>query len=141
MYLDSAYVAKYYVNERDSDSVRRVIIGASSLFTSEWSSVEVVCAFHRHFRQGSLSAHQYGDLWRAFREHIEDGLWSLVPINSKLLARAAASLRSLPTSVFLRSGDAIQLVSAQESGGDEIWTSDRHILAAAGHFGLKGRPV
>jgi predicted nucleic acid-binding protein len=41
----------------------------------------------------------------------------------------------------LRAGDAIHIVSAVEAGFNEIWTNDRHLLAAAAHFGLKGRCV
>ncbi|MBZ5727663.1 MAG: hypothetical protein LAP87_22025 [Acidobacteriia bacterium] len=36
-------------------------------------------------------------------------------------------------------GDAAHLATAQEMGEREIWTSDRHLLAAASHFGLEGR--
>ena len=33
------------------------------------------------------------------------------------------------------------LVTAADSGFTEIWTNDRHMLAAAPHFGLAGRSV
>jgi predicted nucleic acid-binding protein len=46
---------------------------------------------------------------------------------------------TLPPAVFLRAGDAVQLVSALEAGEPEVWTNDRRMLAAAPHFGLVGR--
>jgi hypothetical protein len=37
--------------------------------------------------------------------------------------------------------DALHLVTAADSGFVEVWTNDRHMLAAAPHFGLVGRSV
>ena len=139
MYLDSAYIAKYYLNERDAEAVRRLIQGAESLVSSEWSLVEVTCAFHRHLRQGHLTTSQYQDLSRAFRKHIREELWILIPLTSRLLSRVSAAMDSLTSHVYLRSGDAVQLITAQDAGESEVWTSDCHMLAAAPHFGLTGR--
>ncbi|HEY6732966.1 MAG TPA: hypothetical protein VI256_04100, partial [Roseiarcus sp.] len=44
-----------------------------------------------------------------------------------------------PADVPLRAGDAIHTATALESGETEIWTNDRHLLAAVAHFGLAGR--
>ena len=44
-----------------------------------------------------------------------------------------------PADVPLRAGDAIHAATALETGETEIWTSDRHLLAAVAHFGLAGR--
>jgi len=84
---------------------------------------------------------QFQELASAFREHIDKGLWTLVPLNSRLIGRVSSAMRSVPPHVFLRSGDAVQLISAQDRGEPEVWTSDRHMLAAAPHFGLAGRSV
>ena len=37
---------------------------------------------------------------------------------------------------FLRTADAVHLVTAHETGELEVWTNDRRTLAAASHFGL-----
>ena len=39
----------------------------------------------------------------------------------------------------LRDGDAIHTATALETGETQIWTNDRHLLAAVAHFGLAGR--
>ena len=65
----------------------------------------------------------------------------LVPVSERILRHVERMTGRLPKSTPLRAGDAIHLASALEAGFDEIWTNDRHLIAAAGHFGLKGRSV
>jgi predicted nucleic acid-binding protein len=139
MYLDSAYIAKWYLNEPDSHAVRERVRGADSLISSAWSIGEVTCAFHRHLRQGELSPPQFRELLRIFHDHIERGIWTLVPVSEQLLKRVSLRMGAIPAAVYLRTGGAVQLASAQEAGEVEVWTSDRHMLAAASYFGLTGR--
>jgi len=46
-----------------------------------------------------------------------------------------------PLDLFLRTADAVHLMTAYEIGEREVWTNDRHMLAAAAYFGLTGRSV
>jgi predicted nucleic acid-binding protein len=102
---------------------------------------EVTCVFHRHAREGSLTLEQGRQLMDLFKSHVATGVWDLVPVTDGLLRRTTMLIRSLSRDVPLRAGDAIHLVTALEIGEPEIWTSDRHLLAAAPHFGLVGRSV
>jgi predicted nucleic acid-binding protein len=141
MYLDliSAYIAKYYLNEPDSPAVRELIHAAGRLTCSAWSVAEVACVFHRYLRQAVLNAKQFQRLSREFLAHVESKLWFVAPVTAGLIRRVTSSVSVLPREVFLRAGDAVQLVSALEAGESEVWTNDRHMLAAAPHFGLVGR--
>lgn len=141
MYLDSAYIAKFYVNERDSLAVRALIRGADSLVSSAWALGEVTCAFHRHFREGSLSKAQCRELTHAFLEHVEEGIWTLLPVSESLWKRLVSIVSTAPAGVYLRAGDAVHLMTARDAGETELWTNDRHLLAAASHFGLVGRSI
>jgi predicted nucleic acid-binding protein len=141
MYLDSAYVAKYYVNERDAAAVRNLIRGAPHICSSSWAVAEVTCVFHRHVREGSLTLAQGQELIDLFRSHVEADFWNLAPVTDVLLRRTATMIRGIPPSVALRSGDAIHLATALEASETEIWTNDRHLLAAAAYVGLIGKTV
>lgn len=141
MYLDSAYIAKYYVNERDAAAVRNVIRRAPYVCSSSWATVEVACVFHRHVREGSLSLAQGRELLDLFMSHVASGAWALLPITDALLRRTAILTRGIPQHIPLRAGDAIHLATAIEAGEPEIWTNDRHLLTAAGHVGLTGKSV
>jgi len=57
------------------------------------------------------------------------------------LRRTADPILAAPANIFLRSADAIHLATARELGESEIWTSDRHMLAAAPFSGLRGRTL
>lgn len=141
MYLDSAYIAKYYVNERDAAEVRRLILDAPHICSSSWALVEVVCVFHRHVREGSLASGQGRELIDLFRSHVEAGFWNLISVSDGSLHKTATMVRRLPAGVPLRAGDAIHLATALEAGEAEVWTNDRHLLAAAKHVGLEGKSV
>jgi predicted nucleic acid-binding protein len=140
MYVDSAYLAKFYLNEADSSKVRAAMAQAESLVSSMWAIPEVACAFHRHLREGRLSEAEHRGLIHAFLHHLgTDEPWTMVPVSSAILRKATTRLAALPRTTYIRAGDLIHLTTAAEMGEQEIWTTDRHVLAAAPQFGLIGR--
>ncbi len=141
MYLDSAYIAKFYVNEGDSKAVRDLIGGAASLVSSAWAVGEVSCVLHRHMRENKLTQRQFRELLDAFLRHAGQEVWTLLPVTSRTLQKMTLLVRSAPAGVYLRAGDAVHLAAAMEAEEREIWTNDRHLLSAAEHFGLSGRSV
>ena len=140
-YLDSAYVAKCYLNDPDSERVRSLVRSPAALFSSSICIAEVSCAIHRRIREKELTRRQGNELCDLFRGHVQEGVWTLVPCTDRLLWDVSQALAALPTGVFIRSGDGIHLMSARREGFTEVWTNDRHMLLAAVHFGLKGRRV
>ncbi len=139
LYLDSAYVAKCYLEEPDARRVRALVEHETELYSSAWSRVEMACIFHRNVHERRLSKEQALLLQDRFRTHVEEGLWMLLPITEALLGQAETAIRNLAPQVFLRAGDAIHLITARDAGQTEIWSNDRHLLKAAPFFGLRGR--
>jgi predicted nucleic acid-binding protein len=139
VYLDSAYIAKFYLNEADSPQVRAAIARAESLVSSMWAMGEVACSFLRNRREGALNSSQCRALLTAFSDHAAAGVWTFVPVTERLLREMISLVSSLPPTVYLRTGDAVHLTTALSLGEREIWSSDGHVLAAAPHFGLTGR--
>ena len=141
MYFDSAYIVKYYLNDPDARVVRTIIREAPSVSSSAWALVEVTSALHRRIREGRLTIEEGRETMDAFRTQANAGLWNLMPITDSILQRTVGLFRVLPQNVPLRAGDALHLATALDAGEPELWTNDRHLLAAASHFGLIGRCV
>ncbi|HXP83902.1 MAG TPA: type II toxin-antitoxin system VapC family toxin [Bryobacteraceae bacterium] len=141
LYLDTTYIAKFYFNEPESPRVRELVRKAGPIHSSLWALAEFHAVLHRRMREGAASPGDARDLALRFSKHASDGLWNLVPVHEALLRRTGALMISAPRDLFLRTADAVHLVTAHELGEREVWTNDRHMLAAAAYFGLAGRSV
>ena len=53
-YLDAAYIAKFYVEEPESERVRTHLDTAGSVASCVHARVEVVSVFHRKLREGLM---------------------------------------------------------------------------------------
>jgi predicted nucleic acid-binding protein len=124
LYFDTAYLGKCYWNEPDGRLVR-----------------ELAQLAHRKLREGPISPADAVIRRDLFLDDVNSGVITAVPVTDRLLRRVEATTRALPPSCYLRTFDALHLVTAADSGFVEVWTNDRHMLAAAPHFGLAGRSV
>lgn len=141
MYFDTAYIAKFYFNEPDSLGVRQLVQTADAILSSLWALAEFHGVIHRRLREGSLSPNDAHELSSRFYQHVQEGLWRLIPVHDAMLRRTSALIVSAPPDLFIRTGDAVHLMTAREAGEREVWTNDRHMLASAAYFGVTGRSV
>ena len=141
MYLDTSYIAKFYFNEPESPRVRELVRKANTIYSSLWALAEFHAVIHRRLREGASSPSDARELASRFSKHVEEGLWNLVPVNEALLRRTSALMVSAPVNLFIRTAAAVHLVTAHEIGERDVWTNDRHMLAASTYFGLAGRSV
>jgi len=141
VYFDTSYIAKFYFNEPESPRVRELVRKADAVYSSLWAFAEFHAVLHRRLREGGFSHGDARDLSARFSEHVEARLWHLIPVSEGLLRRTSALTSSAPRDLFLRTADAVHLTTAQELAEREVWTNDRHMLAAADYFGLAGRSV
>jgi predicted nucleic acid-binding protein len=141
IYFDTAYLAKCYLNERGSAEVRRLAAEAERVACCAFGRIELAATVHRNLREGVITRAQNRLILSQFDSDEADRVWTWLPVTSELLAVAAAAFRSMKSTTYLRSGDALHLACAAEHGFKEIWTNDRHLLAAAPAFKIKGRNV
>jgi uncharacterized protein len=141
MYFDTAYIAKFYLNESGSARVRELVRKADAVRSSFWAFAEFHAVLHRRVREGSCSRADATTLGSRFSAHIADGLWNLIPVGEGVIRRTSALMLAAPGELFLRTADAVHLTTAQDAGEHEVWTNDRHMIAAAPYFGLSARSV
>jgi predicted nucleic acid-binding protein len=138
VYFDSALVAKFYLNEPGREAVRRLAAQSGVVVTSGIAMAEVAAAFNRKFREGAVERAAHKALQGQFEYDIDQGLWRLVAPTEALLERVRALFATLDRSVFLRSLDALHVVTAQAERFDRLYSNDRHLLAACARVGITG---
>jgi predicted nucleic acid-binding protein len=140
-YFDTAYVLRCYVMERGSLAVRAVASRTEQLVTSELARAEFAAAVHRKRRERLLTARAAQVILGQFAEDCGARVWEFIPVSPAVIQRVTEKFAALPAAVPLRSADAIHLASAAELRLAVIYSNDRHLLAAATHFGLEGIDV
>jgi len=141
IYFDSAYLAKFYLAEPESERVHQAAEAEGAVGCSVFGRAETLSVFHRKLREGAVDPKVFNALCAQFAADGEAGLWSWLPLSEAVLDTVERRYRRLPAVVFLRSADAVHLATAAENGFREIFSNDRHLLAAAPQFGLKGRSL
>ena len=137
-YFDSAYIAKCYLPEADHAIVSAFAAKAERIASVAIARLEVAAVFHRKLREQTITTAIHRELHRQFDDDLASGIWRFLPVSEPLLLKTHAAYKTLGPSVFVRSADCLHLVAAREAGFAEIYSNDRHLLAAAAHFGLKG---
>jgi predicted nucleic acid-binding protein len=137
-YFDAALVAKFYLNETGRDAVRRLARTSGVVVSSGIAVAEVSAAFHRKLREEAVTPAVFKALQGQFIHDVDEGLWKLADPTAALLREVQAAFSRLNRRVFVRSLDAIHLVTAKAEGFERIYSNDRHLLDAAESFGLEG---
>ena len=141
VYFDSAYVAKFYLSEPESDRVRSLAEREGKVCCSEIGRIETAQVFRRKLREGQATRAECAALFDQFESDCQAGLWTWLPLTEALVTSAVRRFRELSPKVPLRSADAIHLVSAHAHGLGAIYTNDARVLAAASAYGIRGQTL
>jgi predicted nucleic acid-binding protein len=66
------------------------------------------------------------------------GNLQFLPLADAVFDRLETVYSSATADIYLRAADAIHLATAAENGFAEIYSNDKHLLAAAPLFGIQG---
>lgn len=138
IYFDAAYVAKCYLNEPGAERVREVAHSAEGLASCELARLEFASILKRHVRERHLTRREMTTILREFEEDEKNRVWQWFGVTSELLEKARQAVLRIPSTLFVRSGDALHLACAQAQGFHEVYTNDRRMLQAARYFELVG---
>jgi uncharacterized protein len=140
-YFDSAYIAKFYVDEAESDVVRQLAQSLGRVHCSAFGRLEVTSVFHRKWREGAFTESEFREVSAQFTDDCAAGLWTWLSVTDSLIEVTAQSVQSLSKRITIRSADALHLVSARQHGLQRVYTNDRHMLLAALAFGVEAMAV
>lgn len=136
-YFDSCYLAKLYLMEADSSRVRTSAAELGQLACCAIGWGEILTTLRRHRLENRLTDREFLLLARQVELDVQAGLWKWLPVTTELVGAQARRLMDLSNRIFIRAADALHLTCAAEAGFAEIYSSDRHLIAAAPHFGLR----
>jgi predicted nucleic acid-binding protein len=137
IYLDAAYMAKYYVEEPESEKVRELLADSEQAGSCVHAMAEVVSVFHRKLREGTVPQADFEALCAQFELDCSSGLWIWLPLSESLANATRRTISELSSSIFLRAADALHLACAASNGIATVHTNDRHMIAAAPSFGVQ----
>ena len=140
-YLDTSYLLKSYAQESGSADVNAWMTGRSHFVCSHHGRLELFAAVKRLQREGRIDGVGLRQIFAQIDADEKSRLIDWLPVTGILLDTACRKLTTLPAPVFLRAADALHLACAADAGLKEIYSHDRHLLAAAAHFGLRGLDV
>ena len=141
IYFDSTYIIKCYVLEAGTEQVLALAQSHLGRACALLGRLEFWSGIKRHVREGNLSMRSAESVWRQFMTDETASLWLFLPISRNLVEMSCTRLAALPPDVPCRAADALHLTCAAEEGFREIYSNDRHVLAAASHFGLTGKNI
>lgn len=130
LYVDTSALAKWYINESDSDAFDDFIRDHAGATISRLTVVEMRCLLARRRRNREISARVERDAFRLFEADICGGFLVVLAMSDAHFVAAAdllERLRHLP----LRTLDALHLAVAGSNRVTMIATADRIMVDAA----------
>lgn len=137
-YFDTSYLARLYLRDHGFEEVRELAGSGISIASAWHAQAEIIAAFHRAFREGHLQQGAYLTALEQFINDSKDGLFRWLPLTDSIQQRLEQFFGKAADTTFLRAADALHLACAAEHSFTEVYSNDRHFLAAAPLFGLIG---
>ena len=137
-YFDSTYLFKIQCVEQGTEQVRACAAEVECLVSGIHGRAEFASACHRKIREGFGTPEQLQAMLAQIEMETRIGALRWLPITAEIVALTESVYRTAPPQTHLRAADALHLACAATHGFQEIYSNDRHLLAAAPLFGLRG---
>ena len=120
------------------EAIRQLAWASAIVVTSGIAVAEISAAFQRKFREGDVQRDSFEALTGQFEHDLKQGLWRLIWPTEDLLLQVRALYSRLDEGVFLRSLDALHLITARAERFDRLYSNDSHLLSACANVGIHG---
>ena len=138
LYFDTTYLYRVYSTERGHEAVKQLLSKTERLASAWHGRAEFASIVLRKRREGIDSSELLESLEIQFQSDIKSDVIKFLPLTESIMFRLVDTLRAAPPTTTLRAADALHLACAAEHGFAEVYSNDRHFLAAAPLFGLRG---
>jgi predicted nucleic acid-binding protein len=140
IYFDSSYLVRLYYEDSGFQVIRDLAM-TDTIACAQHGQAEVIAAFHRKYREGSLTFAAYRLVLQQFADEIRADAFRWLTLSQAILERLGIDFEGLPKRNFLRASDAVHLAIARDNGFRQIYSNDKNLLATAPHFGVRGVDV
>ena len=130
IYFDTSALAKWYLNEAQSDEVEQYIQAQGPVAISDLTVVEMRCLLARRRRAGDIDFKTEMQVFATFEEDRRLGALHCFPLPQDWAA-GAVHLLTLLADLPLRTLDTLHLFIAQDIQADVLATADR-VMAMGG---------
>ncbi|HIJ87719.1 MAG TPA: type II toxin-antitoxin system VapC family toxin [Desulfuromonadales bacterium] len=130
IYFDTSALAKWYINESQSEEVEAYLQENGPVAVSDLTVVEMRCLLARRRREKDITVMLEAEIFATFQEDMRRKVLICHPFPAELAA-GAVNLMSILGNIPVRSLDAMHLVIAKEIGADVLVTADKVMADAA----------
>ena len=130
VYVDTSALAKWYIDESDSDAFVAFIRDHPGAGISRLTVVELRCMLSRRRRDREISGKVERGAFELFQADVREGFLTVLPMNDVHFAAASDILEKLPQ-VPLQTLDALHLAVAASNRARMIATADTVMATAA----------
>jgi predicted nucleic acid-binding protein len=141
LYVDSNYLFRLYSTEPGHEQVKALASQSGNVSSAWHARAEFAAIVLRKRREQPTAQTHWLAVHRQFLTELRDGHIELLLLSENVLIRLESTLATAPPGIFLRAADALHLACAAEHGFQEVYSNDRHFLAAAPLFGLRGMNI
>lgn len=138
LFFDASYFGKLHWREPGSAEVLACASTADELVCSLHGRAEFCSIGFRKVREGLVGPPTLQAVFAQFNADVAAGDIRLLPLTDAVVNRVESVFATAPATTYLRAADALHLAAAAEHGFTEIYSNDKHLLAAAPLFGLRG---
>ncbi len=136
VYLDTSALAKWYLNEANSDAFADWMRRQEHACISSLTLAEMRCLLARRRRRREISHELEREIYATFSEDVRLGHILLRPMKDGHAMDAVHLMERLST-LPLRTLDALHLAAARDLGCDRLATADRIMARAAEALGME----